>query len=40
MEMIKVKHKYARSFGIVVLKYKDLLQFEFHFGKTTIVIGF
>lgn len=40
MEIVKVKHKYVRSFGLVVLKYKDLFQIELHFGKRTIIIGF
>jgi hypothetical protein len=40
MEIVKVKHRHVRSFGIVVLKYRDLLQIEIHFGKKTIIIGF
>ena len=40
MEIVKVKHKYFRSFGVVILKYKGLLQIEMHFGKKTIIFGF
>ena len=40
MEIVKVKHKHVRTFGIVILKYQDLLQIEFHFGRKTIIIGF
>jgi hypothetical protein len=40
MEIVKVKHRYMRSFGIVFLKYKGLIQIEIHFGKKTIILGF